>query len=397
MESDTDCHSYDDIVFYASVLVSRELRAGRRWEHDVYEIGDIGKKMEQKEMSKAYAVDFDGTLCENRWPEIGKPNQELIGYLIGRRQQGDKVILWTCRSGELLQNAVEWCQGHGLKFNAVNENLPERIEFFGGDCRKVGADVYIDDRAWNPVTGCLHSCKYCYARSIANRFSGGGEKWTDDELIELNDRIYFDESEKAEAYPYGFKPTLHRYRLNEYEKKGGRNIFVCSMADLFGHWIPDSWIEEVFSSCAKAPQHNYLFLTKNPERFVDLQNNGKLIVADNMWYGASATNEEQLELAAKAFSDLNCQTKTFLSIEPILEDITVSEYWDYYIAAHYVDWVIVGAETGHRKDKVIPERDWIRSITFDCYDESIPVFMKSSLADIWRNPLVQELPKELLR
>ena len=64
MESDTDCHSYDDIVFYASVLVSRELRAGRWWEHDVYEIGDIGKKMEQKEMSKAYAVDFDGTLNE---------------------------------------------------------------------------------------------------------------------------------------------------------------------------------------------------------------------------------------------------------------------------------------------------------------------------------------------
>ncbi len=54
--------------------------------------------MEQKEMSKAYAVDFDGTLCENRWPEIGEPNQELIGYLVGRRRQGDKVILWTCRS-----------------------------------------------------------------------------------------------------------------------------------------------------------------------------------------------------------------------------------------------------------------------------------------------------------
>lgn len=253
------------------------------------------------------------------------------------------------------------------------------------------------DSSWNPVTGCLHRCKYCYARSIANRFSGGGEKWTDDALIELNDRIYFDESEKAEAYPYGFKPTLYRYRLNEYEKKSGRNIFVCSMADLFGHWVPDSWIEEVFSACAKAPQHNYLFLTKNPERFVDLQNNGKLIVADNMWYGASATNEDQLELAAKAFSKLSCQTKNFLSVEPILEDVTVSKYWDYHMDAHLVDWLIVGAETGHRKDKVIPERDWIRSITFDCYDESIPVFMKSSLADIWRNPLVQEFPKELLR
>ena len=61
----------------------------------------------------------------------------------------------------------------------------------------------------------------------------------------------------------------------------------------------------------------------------------------------------------------------------------------------YTEVLVKKQQTG--KDKVIPERDWIRSITFDCYDESIPVFMKSSLADIWRNPLVQEFPKELLR
>lgn len=88
--------------------------------------------MEQKEMSKAYAVDFDGTLCENRWPEIGEPNQELIGYLVGRRQQGDKVILWTCRSGEPLQKAVEWCQGHGLKFDTVNEIFRKELNFRRG-------------------------------------------------------------------------------------------------------------------------------------------------------------------------------------------------------------------------------------------------------------------------
>ena len=49
---------------------------------------------------------------------------------------------------------------------------------------------------------------------------------------------------KREPYPYNFTPTLHRYRLNEYRDRKGRNIFVCSMADLFGDWIPDSWIEE---------------------------------------------------------------------------------------------------------------------------------------------------------
>ena len=251
------------------------------------------------------------------------------------------------------------------------------------------------DSSWNPVTGCIYSCKYCYARSIANRFSGN--RITDNVLNELDNRVYSDGSKKAEAYPYGYKPTLHRYRLDDYVKKSGRNIFVCSMADLFGPWVPDSWIEEVLSACAKAPQHNYLFLTKNPLRYVCLQTEGRLIVSDNMWYGASAANEWQLELAARAFSRLSCKTKTFLSVEPILEDIAVSEYWDDHMDSHLVDWVIVGAETGNRRGKVIPERDWIRSIVFDCYEECIPVFMKSSLTDIWKKPLKQEFPKELRR
>lgn len=143
------------------------------------------------------------------------------------------------------------------------------------------------DSTWNPVTGCLNECKYCYAKGIANRFSGGGEKWTDENLFVLDERFYADESEKAEPYPYGFKPTFYRYKLNEYIKKNGRNIFVCSMADLFGSWVPDAWIEEIFSACRQAPQHNYLFLTKNPIRYLDLQDKGKLLAADNMWYGAN--------------------------------------------------------------------------------------------------------------
>lgn len=148
------------------------------------------------------------------------------------------------------------------------------------------------DSTWNPVTGCLHGCEYCYARSIAHRFSGGGENWTDDKTIVLDEKMYGEEQEKAMPYPYGFIPTFHRYRLNDYIDKKGRNIFVCSMADLFGDWVPDSWIEEVFAACEKAPQHNYLFLTKNPGRYVELQDTEKLIEKENMWYGASITDEE---------------------------------------------------------------------------------------------------------
>ncbi len=96
-----------------------------------------------------YAVDFDGTLCESVFPDIGSPNMALIEHLKKRRKQGNKLILWTCRVGDRLQEAVEWCRQYGLEFDAVNENLPEMIEQWGGESRKVFADVYIDDKAVN--------------------------------------------------------------------------------------------------------------------------------------------------------------------------------------------------------------------------------------------------------
>lgn len=92
------------------------------------------------------AVDFDGTLCENKWLEIGEPNKELIAYLKKRQEAGDKLILWTCRVGEILDNAVAWSAGQGIIFDAVNENLPEVVSSFGTDTRKIFANEYIDDR-----------------------------------------------------------------------------------------------------------------------------------------------------------------------------------------------------------------------------------------------------------
>ncbi|OYO76087.1 hypothetical protein C8E03_108132 [Lachnotalea glycerini] len=92
------------------------------------------------------AVDFDGTLCVSEWPEIGEPNKDLIRHLKFRKLQGDKLILWTCRCEERLTEAVEWCKEQGLEFDAVNENLPELIALFGGNPRKICADIYIDDK-----------------------------------------------------------------------------------------------------------------------------------------------------------------------------------------------------------------------------------------------------------
>lgn len=79
------------------------------------------------------------------------------------------------------------------------------------------------------------------------------------------------------VYPFGFDPTLHRYRLDYLEKlKMGNNIFVGAMADVFGNWVPDEWILEIFNICRKSSIHNYLFLTKNPERYERIDAAGTL-------------------------------------------------------------------------------------------------------------------------
>lgn len=93
------------------------------------------------------AVDFDGTLCKEEWPEIGAPNLRLIDWLKERRRAGDRLILWTCRCGAMLEKAVVWCGVWGLTFDAVNANLPENVKQYGNDCRKVYADIYLDDKA----------------------------------------------------------------------------------------------------------------------------------------------------------------------------------------------------------------------------------------------------------
>ena len=99
------------------------------------------------------AVDFDGCLCEDRFPDIGEANTEVIDQLKEFQRMGDKLILWTCRKDERLADAVAWCAAWGLRFDAVNENLQYVIEAFGGDCRKIFANEYWDDRAVEVVAG----------------------------------------------------------------------------------------------------------------------------------------------------------------------------------------------------------------------------------------------------
>ena len=236
------------------------------------------------------------------------------------------------------------------------------------------------DSTWNPVTGCLHGCEYCYARRIAERWGTlfKGPQPEDEGLTFLPDepeRFYEldepvrNEDGKAEPYPANFYPTLHKYRLNQPQKwVKPQNIFVCSMADLFGEWVPDEWIEEVMKACLLSPQHRYLFLTKNPGRYMKLAEAGKLPEKDNFWYGSSVPTPDTLFW----WSDRH---NTFVSIEPMMEafpsagDCPVKK----------VGWVIMGAMTGPGSNKHQPKQEWVESLAQDAQAAGVPVFMKDSL------------------
>lgn len=122
------------------------------------------------------AVDFDGVLCESRFPDIGEPIIENITMIKNRKASGDRIILWTCRSGDYLDAAIEWSRKYGIEFDAVNENLPERVEKYGNNCRKINADIYIDDKSYNPflIDDPCGVCKHGFVCYAPGNFAGCG-------------------------------------------------------------------------------------------------------------------------------------------------------------------------------------------------------------------------------
>ena len=212
---------------------------------------------------------------------------------------------------------------------------------------------------WNPVTGCKHNCKYCYARDIAERF-----------------------------YEQGFEPTFHLKRLTapkdtnipKVDELGEHNVFVCSMADLFGDWVEDDWIEQVFESIRKAPGWwNFLLLTKNPERYLELD------IPENCWVGATATNQKEMDRAIKVFDKLKKKVNNilFISCEPLMEKIETD--------LSCIDWIIIG---GRSKSKGMPAGQpkwiWVEDLIWQARENDVPVYAKPNLTI-----LPKEYPKAI--
>lgn len=276
----------------------------------------------------------------------------------------------------------------------------------------MGKKTKIDwcDSTWNPVTGCLHGCEYCYARRIAERFRA--KEFSGVYTVNENENVPRKTYELEEPvryscidinglhvysiapYPFGFVPTFHRYMLDRPQKwKKPRTIFACSMADLFGDWVPDEWIKEVFAACEKAPQHRYLFLTKNEKRYKELYEKGIMPMgmhAWNKWFGCTVEKETDEFFFNNLYGN-GIDHQGFLSIEPMLSDFEPGVIDQ---DATGIKWVIVGAETGNRKGKISPQKVWVEHIAQTCKASGIPLFMKASLRELMGNDFRQEFPWE---
>lgn len=255
------------------------------------------------------------------------------------------------------------------------------------------------DYTWNPVTGCLHGCEYCYAQRIANRFGLAfapkldeidGCKYDSpeglDTMLELNKPYY--KNGRIQPYPMAFLPTFHKYRLDEPKKvTKPSKIFVSSMGDLFGDWVPDEWIQDVFKACEATPQHKYMFLTKNPKRYGQ-SNLYQIFQKENIWIGTTITGKNDAARARWLLATTLPETNTFLSIEPLLEPVggDIAEIYPH----SRVKWVIIGAQTG--PGAIPPKPGWVQNVIDQARAVNIPIFLKDNLK--WPEQIA-EFPKGL--
>jgi protein gp37 len=242
--------------------------------------------------------------------------------------------------------------------------LPNRVVF-----NQTNDSVDWAKWTWNPVTGCEHGCKFCYAREIAN-------------------------SERMRAYyPNGFEPTFHEYRLEapanttkpkSDDTRDGR-VFVCSMADLFGTWVPQDWIQKVFAACIKSPDWEYLFLTKWPARYA------KLPLIEGAWYGASVIQQADVQRVTAAMSKIDGRVVRWVSLEPMLGPIKFADLG-------WCDLMVIGSQTAtNQPDGFVPavaaKFDWVANVVRQCRDAGVPVYLKSNLVSSPGMDMPKEIPR----
>lgn len=322
----------------AYLVRGQELKAIRddeQW-RERYNVATFEEYLDQRwEMTKPYAyrlIDAAGFAEKVAHGQLSVPSRERhIRPLLERLESDeDRITVWrdvlvVTKGAKIkaqdVDNAISrYMAMRNKEYVTLTEWREMRESERNGLLGRIGkktlnkqdnTDIEWADWSWNPVTGCLHGCPYCYARNIAFE-------------------IYPDE--------VGFSPTIWPDRLtapnNQKVPKGAagnvsqKNIFTCSMADLFGRWVPAEWIERVLAEVAANPQWNFLFLTKFPKRMSEFS------IPDNAWMGTTVDLQARVANAEKAFDGLKAAVR-WLSIEPMIQPLKFSRL-------DLFDWIVIG-------------------------------------------------------
>lgn len=219
---------------------------------------------------------------------------------------------------------------------------------------------------WNPITGCLHNCPYCYARDISERFAG------------------------SEGFPNGFAPTFRadrlsaplntRLRQSEDERDG--RIFAGSMTDVFGRWVPAEWIDATLQIMREATQWEFLMLTKFPKRMAEFD------IPTNAWAGTSVDCQARVAAAESAFADIGGKYH-WLSCEPLIEPLRFRHLERFDLV------VIGGASPSRETPRWIPPFSWLDDLQRQADEAGCAVFLKSNLyrKETPKGPRYHFLPK----
>lgn len=190
------------------------------------------------------------------------------------------------------------------------------------------------DYSWNPISGCLHGCHYCYMRRMEKRFKGI------------------------------MSPAYHPARLCQPMLiKRPSLVFTGSSGDMWGKWVDPAWIDNVLNVCsAVAPWHTYQFLTKNPKRYKEFK------PLANCWYGTTDDGTERTRGNSLKLVSAALEPRRFISFEPLLT-CRIPDLLG-------IQWVIIGADSTKGAEK--PPKEWADIIIGLAREQGIPVFIKDN-------------------
>jgi len=248
--------------------------------------------------------------------------------------------------------------------------------------------------SWNPITGCLDKCGYCYARKLAH----GRLKA---QYLANSNLASFDEPNHKRHHADPFYPRFWPTRLRELKDEksstygGGstgairqkgmitKGIFVCNMCEFFGDWIPAKWQREIFTVIRNNSQHRFYFLTKQPWNAAKFSP-----FPDNCWIGVTVCNKQMAFYASMYYFRLVQAKVKYISFEPLLESMT-EILTPIGGMIQNADWVIIGSQT---KPYNPPKVEWVQDIVEATEKAGKPVFIKDNLKTLLGSNLRQELP-----